>query len=114
MTKVSDEKAKFLFSILAIESLCSYIEREAEEDSDLVKLKCDILSKPERKKQRNSCINEIIENEFEQNPTKAISNAYFNCVVGIKKCLQNHLRGIFDDEDTGLKLFFESSDSNPS
>jgi hypothetical protein len=112
--KVSDEKAKFLFSILAIESLCSYIEKEAEEDSDLTKLRFDTLSKPERKKQRNNCINEIIENEFEQDPSKAISKAYFDCVVGIKKGLQNHLRGIFGDEDKGLKLFFESSDSNPS
>lgn len=112
--KVSDEKAKFLFSILAIESLCTYIEKDAEEDSDLIKLKSDKLPKIARKKQRNECINEIIEKEFQQDPSKAISKAYFDCVVGIKKGLKNHLQGIFGDEDEGLKLFFESSDSNLS
>ena len=112
--KVRDEKAKFLFSILAIESLCYYIEKEATEDSDLIKLKTNTLSKSERKEQRNSCINEIIESEFECNPTKAISKAYFDCVVGIKKGLENHLIKIFGKEDKGLNLFFESSDSGPS
>ena len=70
--KVTDSKAKFLFRVLAIESLSTYIENDANDDSPLVSVRTGNLSKSEKKLQRENCINTIIQDQLSNNPTKAI------------------------------------------
>lgn len=111
--KVENSESKFLFAVLAIESLCTYIE-ESGTDSSFHALAQGKQSKLERKKEREKCIRQTLQELLEDNPTKAVSTAYFDCVVGVKKKLYNHLANIFGEEDEGFVAFFQKPEGRPS
>lgn len=112
--RLDDEKARFLFCVLAIESLCTYIEQDADEDSLFEELRGEKLSKAERKTLRNECIKSKLADTIEDNPTKAVSDAYFECITGIKKRLKDHLERLFGKDDVDVKKFFEGAEEIPS
>jgi len=111
--RIENPESKFLFAVLAIESLCSYIE-EAGADSSFHALAQDRRTKIERKTERENCIRQTLTNLLDADPTKAISTAYFECIGGIKKKLQTHLINIFGEEDDGIVAFFNKSDGGTS
>jgi len=112
--RLDDEKAKFLFCVLAIESLCTYIEQESDKDSCFAPLRRINLTKSERRTKRSDCIKATLDSILEDNPTKAVTEAYFDCVVGIKKRLKEHLLHVMGTDDEYVKLFFEGTDTSPS
>lgn len=111
--RIESPESKFLFAVLAIESLCSYIE-DAETDSSFHALAQDRRSKIERRSEREDCIRQTLTKLLDGDPTKAISTAYFECIGGIKKKLQTHLMNIFGEEDDAIVAFFKKTDSGIS
>lgn len=107
---LQNPESKFLFAVLAIESLCEYIE-SSDTESALHVFAQNKKTKAERRKERESCIHETLKSLLDVNPTKAVSEAYFNCVGGIKKKLHLHLTSIFPSDDEDVKAFFEKDKS---
>lgn len=102
--KVQDPISSFLYFILAIESLANYIEKVAKEDSPLICLRAGkITSKEEKRKCIEKCLASL-----EENPTKAIENAYFNCNAGIKKTIKNHLIFVVSDTSEIYELLLKT------
>lgn len=112
--RLDDEKAKFLFCVLAIESLCNYIEQESDDDSCFAPLRVIKLTKSDRRTQRSDCIKATLDSILEEDPTKAVQEAYFECVGGIKKRLKEHLERVMGKDNENVKLFFEGTNANPS
>jgi hypothetical protein len=104
--QLDDPIVRFLFSILAIESLAMYIERGASNQSAFVALKTEILKKEDLLQARDKCIDEIISTYYQNDKTKAIIDAYFECVVSLTKILKNHIRNMFDPDTNPFKLLF--------
>lgn len=111
--RVENSESKFLFAVLAIESLCTYIENLGL-DSSFHTLAQNKKSKAGRKNERKNCILQTLTEQIDKNPTKAITTAYFDCVVGIKKRLYNHLANIFGEKDEGLIAFFQKPEGGSS
>lgn len=111
--RISEPAARFLFLILAIESLGTYIEREANEDSLLrEKLGCVSLTKAERRVIREECIHETLSSLLSENPTKAVQEAYFHCVSGIRKLLIEHIEHVSKSNAEAIALLFEPKDGS--
>lgn len=108
--RLNEPAARFLFLILAIESLARYIESESSIDSPLAALKTKRISKEERRLRREECINTVLSKELENDKTDAIKAAYFECIVGIKKQLEIHLKKVFDPDIKPIELLFEKKD----
>jgi len=100
--------ARFLFCILAIESLATYIEKESAIDSAFKPLRSSQLAGSKRKEQREKCIKNVLDLLLTTDPTKAINSAYLGCVHGIKKMLEDHLGRVFANDHEPLKLLFEN------
>ena len=105
--RLDDPAARFLFSVLAIESLATYIEDHASDESPLVVLRAQRLTQTERRANRDKCIRDILPELLPSNPVEAIKTAYFDCVVGIKQRLKTHLRRIFISDPETIMLLFE-------
>lgn len=101
-----DDCSRFLFSVLAIESLSNYIEQDAAEDSSLKRFAGPTKTKSERREERENGIKKTIDELLDKNPTKAIQEAYFMWVVPIKRMLKDHLKRVMGEEDEGYRLFF--------
>lgn len=101
-----DDCSSFLFSVLAIESLCNYIEQEAEDNSSLKQFAGPAKTKAEQKEEREKGIKNTIEELIDINPTKAINDAYFMWVIPIKRRLNSHLKRVMGEDDEGVRLFF--------
>ena len=108
--RVQNPESKFLFAVLSIEALCAYIEGSGS-DSILNSLAQEKKTKATKKSERNDCIRKILNDHLEDSPTRAISSAYFGCVVGIKKKLIQHLTNVFDANDEDLVTFFEKQEN---
>lgn len=105
--RLNEPAARFLFLILAIESLARYIESDSSSDSALAVLKTKQISRKERQLRREECIDAILFDVFENDKTDAIKTAYFECVVGIRKQLETHLKKVFDPDVKPIELLFE-------
>lgn len=99
--------ARFLFGILAIESLATYIEEESAEDSTFSGLKSEQLTKQQRKEWRQTCITDNMARLLDVEPEKAVKTAYFECIVGIRKRLESHLMNVFCYETEPIELLFK-------
>jgi len=106
-SRLDQPAARFLFCILAIEALVTYIEEEAPDDSPLARLRVERLKKDERLERRERCIDKTIGEWLQRNKTRAITESYFNCVVGIKQRLKTHLEHLFTSEAEPVTLLFE-------
>jgi hypothetical protein len=101
--RLSEPAARYLFSILAVESLVTYIEENVKEDSPLVVLKTNKFTDNER----NLCIDKTLKLWLDENPRKAIKLAYSECVVTISRRLKKHLGNVFGEESQEYRLLFK-------
>lgn len=101
--RLNEPAARFFFSILAIESLATYIEEKAQDDSPLVVLRTRPFTEAEREK----CIEDCLLENLQDNPTEAIRRAYFDCVVSITQQLKRHFRQVFQSDPELFTLLFE-------
>lgn len=108
---LQNPESKFLFAVLAIESLCTYIEKEAQKHSPLQVLALEKKGNAERKAERNACIHATLDDLLSKDPTRAIESAYFDCLKSIKATLQQHLTNIFCEDDDDIVAFFEKGES---
>jgi len=97
--------ARFLFCIVSIESLVTYIEREATNDSIFYSLKS---SRPYTKEEREKCIEDTLNHHLINNPINAIQISYSKCVRSITKILQDHLKRVFINDPESYSLLFEN------
>jgi hypothetical protein len=102
--RLYEPAAHFLFLILAIESLATYIEKEKmNEDSPLQSLK---KAKKFTREEKEICIDGLLATEFKDDKIRAIDKAYFTCVKSITKTLREHLTEIFKPETSMIDLLF--------
>jgi hypothetical protein len=101
--RLDEPAARFLFSILAIESLATYIEETASEESLLIALKATSITSAEREK----CIKDTLAEWLDENPRKAIEKAYFDCVTPITRRLKSHLEKVFASDAESYNLLFK-------
>jgi len=105
--RLNEPAARFLFSILAIESLAMYIEEKTPDDSPLAVLRAERLTRNERLARREKCIGDTLSRLLQSDSTKAITTAYFDCVVGTKRRLKTHLKHVFTSDPEPIALLFE-------
>jgi hypothetical protein len=101
--RLNGPAARFLFSILAIESLATYIEEKASNESPLAVLRTTQITEAEREK----CIRDTLSEWLQDDPRKAIERAYFDCVISITRRLKAHLERIFTSDPESYALLFE-------
>jgi len=101
--RLDEPAARFLFSILAIESLATYIEETASENSPLIKLRTKTITDTER----NKCIKDTLTKWLDDDPRKAIETAYFDCVIPTTQRLRGHLRNAFASNAESYDLLFK-------
>jgi len=101
--RLDEPAARFLFSILAIESLATYIEEKASDSSPLTALRTTNITEAERVK----CIKDTLSKWLDDNPGKAIERAYFDCVTTITRRLKRHLQNVFASDAGSYALLFE-------
>ena len=95
--------ARFLFCILSIESLATYIEN-VNGNSIFSSLK---YSYPNTNEEKDKCIDDVLNQFYKENKRKAINEAYSNC-LSITKMLKAHLCKVFEDDPESYSLLFES------
>ena len=100
--------ARFLFCIVSIESLATYIEREASKDSIFIKLKTNV---PETNQDKKECITKTLDILYKEDSIRAIEKAYFNCVKSLAQMLKSHLSNIFSDDLKSYNLMFKGDES---
>ncbi|MFN7958567.1 MAG: hypothetical protein U0P46_09630 [Holophagaceae bacterium] len=109
--EVQDSCSEFLFYVLAIESLCNYIENEANDESPLRRVVGPPQTKAERRNERANGIQRVLDAHLAADPVKAVRDAYFAWVVPIKRMLRSHLERVMGQTDERVSLFF---DGNPA
>lgn len=108
--KAGSDIQRFLLLFVSIEALVSYIERESAKNSPLRKFAKDRLPKSERKEQREICIQRKLNSDLEL--TQAVQEAYFECIVGSRAMLENHLNRVFGNELASKVMFREKVAGN--
>ena len=103
----NEPAARFLFGILAIESLATYIEEESTEASVFSELRSERLTRQQRSEWRQNCIRNKMAELLDVDPERAVKNAYFDCIVGIRQRLESHLMNVFCDESEPVELLFK-------
>jgi len=106
--RLEQPPAKFLFGILAIESLGNYIEEESSDNSIFNRLRCTQMTKHQLKEERQACVGDIMGQFLDTDPEGAVKSAYFDCIIGIKKRLQAHLTNVFQDNTEPVELLFNT------
>ncbi len=101
--RLDEPAARFLFSILAIESLATYIEERASDSSPLAVLRTRNVTETELEE----CIRDALAKWLEDDPREAIERAYFDCVVSITQRLKGHLQHIFASDAESYTLLFK-------
>jgi len=103
----NEPAARFLFGILAIESLAMYIEEKSTKCSVFSKLKSEKLTKQQHKEWRQTCIRDKMAELLDEDPDKAMREAYSDCIGGIGRRLESHLTNVFCGESEPVKLLFK-------
>ena len=113
--RLREPAARFLFLILAIESLATYIEKgKLPTNSPLASLRAEHFTPKEKRAMRDKCIKDKLSQFLQEDPKKAIIKAYFDCIVGIRQQIQRHLEHIFAPEDEAIALLFGNKDRGRS
>ena len=103
--------AKILFAVLSVESLASYICSDVSDESQLKRLSIYKETKAERRLERENCINEII-GQANVRLTKKVQDAYFDCVVGIKKRIRSQVEAILGVDSDAVNVLFEGDEND--
>ncbi len=112
--RLTDPAARFLFCILAIESLATYIERDAAGNMSLATLRTTKKSKAARRAERESCIKRALDEHLADDPTRAVLQAYFTCVHGIKAMVEASVRHVFAPSLAEADTLFVREGDDPS
>lgn len=106
--RLSEPTAKFLFCILAIESLATYIETNTKDGSAFKSLRSP--QETTKDEDRINCIHEILDDRPDKDLIKAVNDAYVKCVLGIgtKAHVKNNLKNIFGESSECFELLFKS------
>lgn len=99
---------RFLCYFIAIESLALAIT-EARANLNIGYHK---TNKAKRKEDRLKCISYYFDQLYSTDPTKFISESYFNCVVSLKERLKEITEILFGEEHAYIKLLFEKRDGH--
>jgi len=99
--RLHDATARFLFSVLAIESLATYIERGSDSNSPFFKLK----TRKSTKADEAECIRGQLSKWEKSNPRKAVEQAYSQC-LSITGMLKTHLAHVLGSESAAYNLMF--------
>lgn len=108
--KVDDVKSTFLFTILAVESLVTYIEQKAEANSSFASLRTLEIPPKMNPQERADCVRSVIEGQFTSDPVQAVTEAYKHCVnltPSIGSILKSHITKLMSEHDDGVLLFFQ-------
>jgi len=92
--RLNEPSARLLFSVVAMESLATYIEEDAADDSPLAVARSATQPRARRRAERDSCVQAIMAASLASEPWKAVSQAYFQC-AGTQNMLRAHLNGLF-------------------
>lgn len=101
--RLNEPAARFLFSMLSIESLATYIEKNTSGSSPLASLKVSTVTEYKR----DECIRTTLSSLLGDDPRKAIEKAYFDCVITITRRLKDHLAHVFASDTELYELLFE-------
>ena len=97
---------KFLCYYIALESVALAIaDGKADFGLSLTREPRDV-----RKKRRNECIKEKHDNNYSEDLTRFIKEAYFDCVIGIKEKIKRIASLVFGDEHKHLSTLFKKQD----
>jgi hypothetical protein len=102
----------FFFSILAIESLSNYIlSRKCKNTSPLAKFKASRRHDLPDRKSKKDCINRVLSLGLSNDPIKAVTDAYENCInYGTKKILKEHLNYVLASSQKSIDLLFKENE----
>lgn len=100
--RLNEPAASFLFSILAIESLATYIEETVPDCSPLAVLRTRNMTKANCEE----CIKATLAKWLDNDPKKAIERAYFDCVTSITGKLKRHLQNALGADSEPYNLLF--------
>lgn len=103
--------ASFLHYFVALESLITYIERDAPPTSPLGAFAKVKATKAQRREEATSCISQRIEGTSDL--VEAVKEAYFECVVSTRRLLEEHLKRILADQ-ARVDVLFERGPSSRS
>ena len=109
--------SKFIFFMVSIESLVTYIEDSVKDDSPLRPLRTINLTKDEKRKATKNCIDTLLENYSTKTPSESIQmieTAYFDCTKSIRKKVEPHLTSILKDNPNFIKMLFQKKDDKVS
>ena len=112
--KTDDTRARFLFTIFAVESLATYIERKVGDNSPFAVLRTTEKRLTMTKRDRESCIHAIMSKQLVDDPVQAVKDAYANCVnpnPSIGSILEGHIKKLMGEHDEGVLMFFQQSDN---
>jgi len=102
-----DPLIKFLFYMVAIENLVHYIEKDKKASPAFINLRTR-SDKDSVSEEKNDCIKKLLmKGAFESDPQKFVTDAYFDCVGGLKKNIELQLKNAFPNDDKLWRLFFE-------
>jgi hypothetical protein len=100
-SRLNDSIARFLFLILAIESLATYIEGKRAPKTFI-----NLRAGPIEHESQEKCIEEILSTELQVDKIKAIERSYFEC-RGIKRRIEAHLRKVFNSDPKPSDTLFK-------
>jgi hypothetical protein len=103
--RLTEPTARFLFAILAIESLATHIERKVEDSSPLAPLRRERTPRAERTDRTRKCIAAVMQEDYAVDPVKAIQKANSLCLTGSGRMLEDHLEHVLGRGSRGLRLF---------
>lgn len=104
---------RFLLLFLSIEALATYIEREAGRGSPLTQFSTPKATPSQQADIRERCIHDVLDRLLPVDPAKAITTAYFECVVGARSLLRKHIGNIFRDSAIAERLV-DATSAGPS
>jgi len=105
--RLNDPIAKFLFLILSIESLATYIETKSTINSSLYKFRVSKeITKTERRDETILCLEPYLK-DWKSNPYESVRKAYQECIeTGSTQLIKNHMSNLFGTESEVFELLF--------
>jgi hypothetical protein len=105
--RASDPAARLVFFFLAVESLATYIEIEAENTS-LASLGAERLTRSEKRAKQNECIAQTL-GDATLSRHVAVERAYLECLQGVGRRLRSHVsRVTVEQPELSNTLFGDS------
>jgi hypothetical protein len=102
---------RFLHYFVGLESLVTYIERETEPTSPLASFARTKVSRQQKLQETLNCITEKLDSAGDL--LDGVREAYFDCIVGARRLLEDHLTRVLG-HDSEVGLLFRRGSSGAS